>query len=253
MKKKQTLPPNLLFVILALLISTVVMISLVAYNPTETERMVRDYAEANGIHFREYPKSLIQLLERNPETEEFVLNYPTRQEEAIDMTTIDRTQGVPLLLQWDTRWGYMTYGKDFAANTACAPLCLSMAGWYLTGDAKFAPDQVISFAHENNYYSKGNGSKWTLISEGGTALGLKITELPLVEQKIMGYLRAGGIIIAVVGPGDFTTTGHYIVITGVENGQLRVNDPNSRINSEKLWAYETIAAQTKNLWLIQNP
>ena len=43
---------------------------------TEAERKVKLYADEKGISFGEYPESLIALLDRNPETEEFVLNYP---------------------------------------------------------------------------------------------------------------------------------------------------------------------------------
>ena len=245
--------PKLVFLATAILISAVVMIRLVTYHPSETERMVQAYAREQGVSFNKYPKSLIELLERNPETEEFVLNYPFREEIPIDMTAFDRTTDVPLMMQWDTRWGYMTYGSDFVASTGCGPLCLAMAGWYLTGDEQFSPDKMVAFATENGYYSKGSGSKWTLISDGGPALGLKVTELPLVEKKITNYLKAGEIIIAVMGPGDFTTTGHYIVLTGMKDGQLRINDPNSHANSQKTWPYETFAAQVRNLWLIQNP
>ena len=45
---------------------------------TETEIKVKSFAEENGLFFAQYPGSLIELLERNPETEEFVLNYPLR-------------------------------------------------------------------------------------------------------------------------------------------------------------------------------
>ena len=110
---------------------------------------------------------------------------------------------------------------------------------------------MVRFAEKNGYYADDNGSKWTLISEGGPALGLKVTELPLVEQKVSGYLKNGDPIIAIMGPGDFTSTGHYIVLTGYTDGKLSVNDPNSRGNSEKLWDYKTFASQVRNLWVIQ--
>ena len=143
--------PKLIFLATAILISAVVMIRLVTYHPSETEQMVRAYAREQSVSFNKYPKSLIELLERNPETEEFVLNYPFREEIPIDMAEFDRTDGVPLMMQWDTRWGYMTYGSDFVANTGCGPVCLAMAGWYLTGNEQFSPDKVIKFAAENGY------------------------------------------------------------------------------------------------------
>ena len=212
---------------------------------------VENYAAARGISAREYPRSLVELLDRNPETEEFVLNYPFRREKKIRMRDFDRSRGVPLMMQWDTRWGYIEYGSDVVGITGCGPLCLSMAGYYLTGDNKFSPDKVVEFALENGYNVSGSGSSWTLISEGGVKLGLDVTEIPLVKQRILDNLKAGNPIICVMGPGDFTTTGHFIVLVGEEDGLLRVNDPNSKANSEKLWKFEDIESQFRNLWVIR--
>lgn len=250
MKTKRKLSGKGLLFAAVVLGCVVLMLHLVREAPTQTELEVMEYAEEQGVSYRAYPQSLIDLLERNPETEEFVLNYPFRQELEIDLSEYDRSQGVPLFMQWDPRWGYLEYGSDMVAITGCGPVCLAMAGYYVTGDNSFSPDRVVAFASENGYYSSGNGSKWTLISEGGPALGLQVKELPLVESKIAGYLQAGNPIIAVMGPGDFTATGHYIVLTGYEDGMLSVNDPNSRANSEKLWSYETFADQVRNLWVI---
>ena len=44
--------------------------------------------------------------------------------------------------------------------------------------------------------------------------------------------EAGNPIICAMGKGDFTSSGHYIVLVGTENGLVRVNDPNSYANSE---------------------
>jgi hypothetical protein len=50
-------------------------------------------------------------------------------------------------------------------------------------------------------------------------------------------------------PGDFTYTGHFIVLTGVDaNGDIIVNDPNSRKNSEKHWSLETLIPQIRSIW-----
>ena len=221
------------------------------YEHTETELKVKAYAEEMGIFYSKYPESLIELLERNPETEDFVLNYPFRGDVAVEAFAPDRAEGVPLLMQWDKRWGYLKYGSDVVGITGCGPLCLSMAGYYVTGSEDFAPENMVAFARKNGYYSAGNGSSWTLISEGGAKLGLKVTEIPLVKKKILDNLDAGNPIICAMGKGDFTTTGHYIVLVGVEDGLLRVNDPNSYANSEKLWSYEQLESQFRNLWVIE--
>ena len=52
-----------------------------------------------------------------------------------------------------------------------------------------------------------------------------------------------------VRPGDFTTTGHFIVLADLaENGQVTVRDPNSEQNSTHPWDLERILAQCANLW-----
>ena len=38
------------------------------------------------------------------------------------------------------------------------------------------------------------------------------------------------------------------LLAGLEEGGIRVNDPNSPQNSEKLWAYDTLEPQIRNLW-----
>ena len=220
---------------------------------SEQEHIVKDYAETMGISYGEYPISLIELFERNPETEGFVLNYPFRKAMAPDFQRYRKEEGVPLFLQWDPVWGYETYGSSMIAITGCGPTCLAMVGFYLTGDETMTPDTVAEFARKGGYYEKGYGSSWTLISEGGPKLGLEVTELPLVKKKIDNSLLENKPVILALGEGDFTSTGHYIVLTGMEEGLYRVNDPNSRVNSRQLWSYEQLEGQIRNIWSVGLP
>jgi len=218
---------------------------------SEAEKRVKEYADKMGIRYGVYPESLIKLLERNPETEEFVLNYPFREKQDYDLSDTARDT-VPLFLQWDPRWGYEQYGSDVLAITGCGPTCVAMAGYYLTGDAKtYDPAAVAAFSEQNGYYAFGYGSSWTLISEGAVKLGLDVTEIPLVEKRIKDNLAVGNPIICAMGAGDFTSSGHYIVLIGLEDGKFVVNDPNSLENSNKLWSYEQIQGQIRNLWVIR--
>ena len=238
-KAKGTVIAGIVAVVVLLCIAAgVVDCFLVPRSDTQAGQKIRDYAENHGHSYLDYPKSLIELLERNPETEQFVLEYPTAKDVSytIDLSGYSR-ESVPLFLQWDQRWGYIQYGSDVAGLTGCGPVCLSMAAYYLTGSDAYSPDKMITFASENGYYVSGSGSSWTLISEGSSRLGLTATELPLVKKKITDALEMGHPVILAVGAGDFTTTGHYIVLTGLKDGLFQVNDPNSRVNSEKLWSY----------------
>ena len=71
-----------------------------------------------------------------------------------------------------------------------------------------------------------------------------------MKKKIDTALEEGKPVILALGPGDFTTTGHYIVLAGIEEEGYRVNDPNSRENSKKLWTYEQLEKQIRNIWEI---
>ena len=118
------------------------------FDHTETELRVKAFAEENGVFYADYPESLIALLERNPETEKFVLEYPLYRAQSYDLGEYKAGETVPLFLQWDQRWGYENYGSDMMAITGCGPTCLAMVGYYLTGDEKFDPAAVAAFAEE---------------------------------------------------------------------------------------------------------
>ncbi len=199
----------------------------------------------------EYPESLLALAERNPEAKEFVQNYPVNKDKdfEIDLSEEVEEGSIPLFLQWDERWGYEIYGDDFLAVTGCGPTCLSMVRCGLSGDTQWNPLEVARLADEQGYYVDGVGSAWTLMTEGAAGLGLVADTVVYDEAHILAELEAGKPIICAMRPGDFTTSGHFIVLTGVDSdGNLTVCDPNSRANSEKSWSVEDLLPQIKNLW-----
>ena len=59
-------------------------------------------------------------------------------------------------------------------------------------------------------------------------------------------------VILALGKGDFTSSGHYIVLTETEDGAFRVKDPNSRVRSARLWPYEELEPQIRNIWELSN-
>lgn len=214
---------------------------------------VAAFAEENEIDLTAYPQTLLDLMKRNPETEDFVLQYPIKKDQVskIDLKDHVGTEEVPLLMQWDERWGYTQYAGDLMGLTGCGPTCLSMVCLYLLEDAKYSPRYIADFAEKNGYAVEDNGSAWTLMSEGGKKLGLDVTEIPLDEDRIIRNLEVGNPIICIMGPGDFTEGGHFIVMTGYTDGMIQINDPNSRANSEKLWALSEIKGQIRNLWVFR--
>ena len=211
---------------------------------------VVSFAADNGLALEDWPTEIIELLKKNPETEDFVLNYPLLKDtyQDIDLSEYADTDEVPLFMQWDKRWGYTPYGEDMLAISGCGPTCLSMVCVHLLNDTSLNPRVIAQFSEENDFCAPGDGTKWTLISEGGVMLGLNVEEVYLDESNISQILESGNPIICAMGPGDFTSSGHYIVLTDYVDGMIKINDPNSIANSEKLWSYDEIVGQIDNLW-----
>ena len=228
-----------------ILACAVLMMSLKYEAPSEAEMLVMKYAKEKQVAFTEYPESLLKLLEDNPETKEFVLDYPFRESWAVDLSRYDGDRGVPLFLQWDRQWGYEMCHGEFVGVNGSAAMCLAMAGYCISdGSSQFSPDKIIKFAEKNDYRDAA------LICQGGAALGLKVTSIAWEKAKVTAYLKNGDPIIASMGPGgDFD---NFVVLTGYREGMVSLRDPDSRINSEKQWAFEELAGQMRNLWVIQS-
>lgn len=197
-----------------------------------------------------YPETLLAALCNNPDMNDFVKGYLT-EEPAVKggLTEEDMQRTFPLFLQWDRRWGYVHYGDDDIARSGCGPTCLSMVAAALTRDAAATPDKVAAYAEQNGYYQPNVGTAWSLMTEGAAEFGVRGEELILNKNTIFHALENGNPVICSVRQGNFTAAGHFIVLVGVKDGRLVVNDPNSTIRSSMLWDYEEIEKQISNLWV----
>lgn len=196
-----------------------------------------------------YPEELMEALCNNEELLDYVkgwLGASGRVEGGL--TKSELKEEYPLFMQWDSRWGYVKYGDSKIGLSGCGPTCLSMVAVALTGNSNVTPDAVAEYAEKMGYYQENTGTAWSLMTEGCRHFGITGKEICLDENVIINQLNAGHPIICSMGPGDFTQKGHFIVLTGIKEGKIVVNDPNSKQRSNKLWDYNTLSAQIKNLW-----
>lgn len=221
--------------------------------PTQSDTgriFAADGSGYTGGTIDETQELLQELLEKNEETLDYVSGYADREDyigKDIDLSS-DYTAGeVPLLMQWDRRWGYDAYGKEMIGLAGCGPLCLDMAYLYFTGNTDMTPRKMAEFAYDNGFYTE-SGTSWSLWTQGCALLGMSGEELPLDEERMKAELDAGGLIVCSMRPGDFTTRGHFILIRGYGEDGFYVNDPNRRSTSGKVWDYETLRPQIRNLW-----
>lgn len=200
-----------------------------------------------------WPAEVAALAARNPEALGFVLAWPDIQNDPPVDRVAEAQPGVfPTLLQWDARWGCASYGGSILALSGCGPTVLSVVVCGLTGQEQWTPAAIASWAQEHGY-AGAFGTSWELMSEGCGQFGLVSEEVPLTESVVRDTLAAGHPVICSMRPGDFTTSGHFIVLTGVEDGMIRLIDPNSPARTETLWDYDDLAPQIKNLWAYTAP
>ena len=228
----------------------------------QLEKMRKKYPQVENIllNLYEYSESMLKLAANNPDALDFVENYPKHKSDikpsgSVTQEELDSAEnGIPRFQQWDSRWGYLTYGNDNIGINGCGPTCLSMVAAGLLKDTSKSPDAVAEFSVENNYCTVASGTAWSLMSSGAKKLGLKSESVVVGRDSIKAALEKEQPVICSMKPGDFTTTGHFIVLTGLtEDGRLMINDPNSITRSEKRWDIDTIVGQVKSAWTYTVP
>lgn len=125
-------------------------------NETPEERLARVKEDAGR---KGYPKGVIELLDKNEETIDFVEDYEEKKDLPAAETLDAVTQGeIPLLIQWDERWGYAPYGNSIVAVSGCGPTCMAMVAAGLTGDVTATPAKLAAYGTENGYLDEENNT-----------------------------------------------------------------------------------------------
>lgn len=158
---------------------------------------------------------------------------------------------MPHLYQIDAAWANAPYAGDTVGVSGCGPTSLAMVYVALTGDTDYDPPAMAQFSEGNGYVEEGL-TAWRLMTDGAAQLGLESYEVPASVDRLAAELLEGRPVICTVGPGDFTDTGHFIVVAGLaDDGTLVVHDPNSAENSAKTWDAQRVLSQCRNLWAFE--
>lgn len=138
--------------------------------------------------------------------------------------------------QLDGRWKDAAYGTDNVGGYGCGPSSMAIVLSTLTGNT-IDPPTMASWAYDHGYWCSGNGSYRTLITAAAEAWGLSVEGCTVEEpQRLVDALSSGKLVVAIMGPGHFTRSGHFIVLRGCTlDGQILVADPASLSRSEKSW------------------
>lgn len=155
---------------------------------------------------------------------------------------------MPYLFQTDPLWAQKPYAGATVALNGCGPTCLTMVYIYLTGNTDLTPADMCARADAGSYAPTG-ATEWRFMTEMPSKLGFSSRELKLTPNAISTALEAGQPVICAVAPGDFTSVGHFIVLSGIDDaGMLTVHDPNSSLRSAQKWSVDRILGQTTACW-----
>ncbi|MEY8437297.1 C39 family peptidase [Atopobiaceae bacterium 24-176] len=159
-----------------------------------------------------------------------------------------RQGSVPRLYQTDPTWAKEPYAGATMETSGCGPTCLSAVYACVTGRTDLSPTDAARLA-ERGGHVEGGLTAWTLMDEGAASVGLASRPVAADAGAVRAELAAGRPVIASMGPGDFTSSGHFIVLTAVDDaGRLRVMDPNSEPRTEQPWNLERTLSQARALW-----
>ncbi len=199
----------------------------------------------------ETQRTLLKLAATEPMSYDFILGinerYPAQTGQSYQGPVVQGT--VPLLLQWDTRWGYTSYSSAPLGLSGCCPTTLAMVYAGLTGKTDKTPYDMALLARERGYESENMGTIADFLVDCAPELGLVCEKFTPSESGLTESLQAGKPVIINVGKGDFTESGHFIVACGfADDGTVVVNDPYSPVRSSQTWPVEALVSQAMGMY-----
>ena len=151
--------------------------------------------------------------------------------------------------QHDSRWAdYLWGGQDPLTSYGCGPTALAMVVDSFT-EHDVTPIDMAVWSQENGYYSPGHGSFHNLVPAALAAFGLRVesSQMALTPENLIGALGLDKILVLLMGPGHFTSNGHFILVTGAtEDGLLNIVDPQSLENTVTPWDPALIIQEVRN-------
>lgn len=159
--------------------------------------------------------------------------------------TLTLTSSVGLLTYYnqnDARWANALYGgRDPIGGYGCGPTVLAMIVSSFT-DQTCLPSDMADWAAANNYWSAGSGTKHNFFLEGAAAFGFRAVPFQnFTPEGVISELRSGHILVALMGPGHFSDSGHFIIIYNYWSGtQVSVADPASLERTQTPWEAQLI-------------
>lgn len=168
-------------------------------------------------------------------------------------------------LQTDSRWKNIPYSapsgesvKRTIGTSGCGPTCAAMLIETITGKT-FTPADACAWALKRGYKAPNQGTYYSYFTPQFKAFGIACEQLNSanlygnktspIHQKAFDLLKQGYYLIACMGKGLWTSSGHFIVVWW-EDGKVRINDPASTKTAKLNGDLNTFKSQVKYYFAI---
>ena len=169
-------------------------------------------------------------------------------------------------LQTDPRWKNNNYSaageRKTIGSSGCGPTAAAMVIATLK-DKSVTPAETAEWSMAHGYKAFNQGTYYSYFLPQFSQYGIAAERLnyssvygqtaSAAHTKAQNALKQGDWIIACMGKGNWTTSGHFILVYAYENGTVFINDPASTAASRIKNAWSVFAPQAKYLWTISVP
>ena len=222
-------------------------------------RTLPEIADAMLLYNKGGGKVLAGLVRRREAERKLFLEEVKTEEKYKMIKPVDYKQN-------DSKWGGLSYAVDGEKSTiksaGCGPT--SLADVLATIVSPYIdPVTLAAWARYHNYKVKNSGTSYSFFEPCAKAYGVKVSRLNTsnvysipwngVHDKALAELQKGNWLIACMGKGNWTSSGHYVVAYGYENGYVYINDPASTKASRAKNTWELFKSQVKYYWAVEVP
>jgi len=169
-------------------------------------------------------------------------------------------------LQKDARWKnepYRVNGETSTIGSAgCGPTSASMLIASLK-DGSVTPKVLADWSMSHGYKALRQGTSYSYFIPQFKEYGIECKRLNTasvygntnseIHNIAKEELLKGNILIACMGKGNWTSSGHYIVAYGYEDGNVLINDPASTKEGRLKNTWKLFTSQVKYYWSITIP
>lgn len=169
-------------------------------------------------------------------------------------------------LQTDTRWKNYNYSangeKKTIGSAGCGPTAAAMVIATLK-NKNVTPVTTAEWSMSHGYKALNQGTFYTYFIPQFAVYGIECKQLNTLNlygkssstahTEALAALKNGNWVIACMGKGNWTSSGHFILLYGYENGYVYINDPASTKATRIKNTWTLFAKQVKYMWSITVP